>query len=307
MAQELEKYRAYTIALGQQIDFINEQPTDYFRANQNHILCGIIHITLYYTTLQKLGIPIPLINGIWEKVFSLFKKLQYTNNGFIYTQITHLNIINTFIDNLIEKNLFVEMITKNIQSSIMPIDVSEGSNLKQRNIGTILNATENDINIGLSKVSDYLDKLDKIFNLLKIQNSNNFEVFFLIIMGLLINYGNNLDIDPSIKKLIDGKINPAKTNSTSPAVREVQLDEEQYIKELALRIRCPICYTNECNVALNCGHMLCKICSESINTCPFCFKQIVTRLDLYYNKYLKYKTKYLALQNTYNSKLIKKH
>jgi len=70
---------------------------------------------------------------------------------------------------------------------------------------------------------------------------------------------------------------------------------ERFIK----RLECPICHENERKVRLNCGHMLCNMCSSDsrVDKCPVCRAPITTRDRVYYNKYLKYKNKYLALKN----------
>lgn len=62
------------------------------------------------------------------------------------------------------------------------------------------------------------------------------------------------------------------------------------------RMTCPICLTNEKKIKLTCGHMLCKVCSDRVDKCPECRTPITTRDTVYYNKYLKYKNKYLALK-----------
>ena len=78
-------------------------------------------------------------------------------------------------------------------------------------------------------------------------------------------------------------------------------DNDEYRKDLASRITCPVCWTNEKKMRLSCGHMLCEVCSEKViettNECPLCRKEIEHSEIVYYKKYLKYKNKYLALRN----------
>ena len=72
-------------------------------------------------------------------------------------------------------------------------------------------------------------------------------------------------------------------------------DDGEYKDKLVGRIRCPICLANESNVVLiPCGHLICNQCSEQgIEACPICRKKIERNVSIYYQKYLKYKTKYL--------------
>ncbi len=68
------------------------------------------------------------------------------------------------------------------------------------------------------------------------------------------------------------------------------------------RLTCPVCYINEVNTALlPCGHLLCSSCAQRIQNynkrCPKC-QQLFTHINkIFYQKYLKYKNKYLQLKN----------
>jgi len=44
---------------------------------------------------------------------------------------------------------------------------------------------------------------------------------------------------------------------------------------------CPICLTNSRDMALGCGHMTCRDCSQNLSNCPLCRAPILTRLRLY--------------------------
>ena len=74
------------------------------------------------------------------------------------------------------------------------------------------------------------------------------------------------------------------------------LDTNEYKSDLVTRMTCPICLDNEKKVRLNCGHMLCEICSDRVDKCSECREPITTRHTVFYNKYLKYKNKYLVLK-----------
>ncbi|XP_073098730.1 E3 ubiquitin-protein ligase RGLG3-like isoform X2 [Elaeis guineensis] len=43
---------------------------------------------------------------------------------------------------------------------------------------------------------------------------------------------------------------------------------------------CPICLTNQKDLAFSCGHMTCRICGATISTCPLCRAPITTRVKL---------------------------
>jgi hypothetical protein len=66
-------------------------------------------------------------------------------------------------------------------------------------------------------------------------------------------------------------------------------------------ITCPVCLYKIKDVRLNCGHLVCRDCSrglkQSTGICPVCRQPITTTELVYYNKYLKYKSKYFALKN----------
>ncbi|ONK77635.1 uncharacterized protein A4U43_C02F8870 [Asparagus officinalis] len=44
---------------------------------------------------------------------------------------------------------------------------------------------------------------------------------------------------------------------------------------------CPICLTNPKNMAFGCGHQTCYECGPSLQSCPICRSEIVTRIRLY--------------------------
>ncbi|KAJ6841453.1 E3 ubiquitin-protein ligase RGLG2-like isoform X1 [Iris pallida] len=44
---------------------------------------------------------------------------------------------------------------------------------------------------------------------------------------------------------------------------------------------CPICLTNPKNMAFGCGHQTCVDCGPSLQSCPICRTEIVTRIKLY--------------------------
>jgi hypothetical protein len=76
--------------------------------------------------------------------------------------------------------------------------------------------------------------------------------------------------------------------------------EETQSADLLNRITCKVCYSNEIDTVLNCGHMFCGRCVEIIlqgdNTCPICRIHIESRVKTFFNKYMKYKNKFLNLR-----------
>jgi ankyrin repeat protein len=64
-----------------------------------------------------------------------------------------------------------------------------------------------------------------------------------------------------------------------------KVDKEDLVK----RMTCPICYINLSNKILDCGHILCAFCAETLqkSNCPFCSKQIDTKKNIYMEKYKK--------------------
>jgi hypothetical protein len=74
------------------------------------------------------------------------------------------------------------------------------------------------------------------------------------------------------------------------------------------RLNCIICKGNEVNtVLIPCGHLFCSTCIQTyINTenaqrrkplCPICRQEFRSMHNIYYQKYLKYKNKYLQIKN----------
>ena len=61
---------------------------------------------------------------------------------------------------------------------------------------------------------------------------------------------------------------------------------------------CTICMENKKNVVfLPCGHMCtCAQCAPQVDRCPLCRENIVSKHNVFYQKYLKYKKKYLQLK-----------
>ena len=70
--------------------------------------------------------------------------------------------------------------------------------------------------------------------------------------------------------------------------------DDKYKTSLVQRITCQICLVNESDTALSpCGHIVCSNCASKITKCPTCRQNITNKMPLYYQKYLKYKNKYL--------------
>ncbi|XP_010260803.1 PREDICTED: E3 ubiquitin-protein ligase RGLG2-like [Nelumbo nucifera] len=44
---------------------------------------------------------------------------------------------------------------------------------------------------------------------------------------------------------------------------------------------CPVCLTNEKNLAFGCGHMVCRECGPRVTNCPICRGRITSRIRLY--------------------------
>jgi hypothetical protein len=45
--------------------------------------------------------------------------------------------------------------------------------------------------------------------------------------------------------------------------------------------QCTICMDQECNCAINCGHVFCMSCAEKLMKCPVCRQDIVNRLKIF--------------------------
>ena len=80
-----------------------------------------------------------------------------------------------------------------------------------------------------------------------------------------------------------------------------QFNEQANYSEL---LKCPVCLENIKDIRLNCGHMLCTVCARILRQnnrpCPICRVPTTSYDKVFYNKYLKYKTKYLQLKNKIN-------
>ena len=58
-------------------------------------------------------------------------------------------------------------------------------------------------------------------------------------------------------------------------------DNIDYLNDLAKRMTCCICITNEQNTVFNCGHSTCSDCSLKIDMCGLCKKKITIRIKQY--------------------------
>ena len=80
-----------------------------------------------------------------------------------------------------------------------------------------------------------------------------------------------------------------------PIIRKIPTPSQPLLKPEDLV--CCICYENQINtVLMGCGHMLCSTCAVKVRECPKCRKKIVSRHNIFFNKYLKYKQKYIKLK-----------
>jgi hypothetical protein len=82
-------------------------------------------------------------------------------------------------------------------------------------------------------------------------------------------------------------------SSNSNSLRSIETLNGDSAKRL---LECPICMEHIKDFRLNCGHMLCNMCAQNVTECPTCMEHITQRDRVYYNKYLKYKQKYLQLK-----------
>jgi tetratricopeptide (TPR) repeat protein len=58
-------------------------------------------------------------------------------------------------------------------------------------------------------------------------------------------------------------------------------DNIDYLNDLAKRMTCCICITNEQNTVFNCGHSTCSDCSLKIDMCGLCKKKITIKIKQY--------------------------
>ena len=89
-----------------------------------------------------------------------------------------------------------------------------------------------------------------------------------------------------------------------------ELDQERQAKigvSYSERLNCVLCLNNEVNtVLIPCGHLFCSRCIQTYKEgeiakrvtpkCPQCRTEFKGMHNIYYQKYLKYKNKYLALK-----------
>lgn len=98
--------------------------------------------------------------------------------------------------------------------------------------------------------------------------------------------------------------NPSSPNLSSPeAFREHVLFGYKHPTYRSVdEMTCSECKVNEKNTAfIPCGHVSsCTKCSIKLKECPICKQPIQSILNVYMNKYLKYKKKYLQLKKNYN-------
>ncbi len=179
-------------------------------------------------------------------------------------------------------------------------------NVNEKLIGTILNYTEKltsltlNINIytNLKNITNYdMDK--KLIHLINENPAN--KKFFNILIGLLISNGTDtasINVQQIIDEAIFKPVKPEQKININP----VNEADPEYANKLVRRIECPICFMNESNIVLNCGHIICPTCVEQLpeKKCPICKQPISSNQSIYYKKYLKYKNKYAILKKEIN-------
>ncbi len=299
---------AYVRMLGDQIDQLNNdmsRKTEYIRGNKTHILYGIIRIILYMSVLSKrFNTPFPVMNELFTKMGSLIGKLKNLEPDIVLPNFAvAIAIIALFMDSIVDLEYGIN-VEENIRRGLLPIDLSDSGNFNNNRDGSILNNTEHAISRLLSFVREILRQLNTNSLTIIISNDTN-KNFFKILLGLMISMGRNTDIT-SINQLVLDFFSaqpqlpqppPPQPPPPPPKVEQVD-DTQEYATQLVERIRCPICLTNERHIALDCGHTICPECAQntSLINCPECRKPITQRKKIFYNKYLKYKTKYAQLK-----------
>ncbi len=322
---------AYVRMLEDQIDQLTNDMSrknpDYIRGNKNYILYGIIDIFFYLSVLEKnFNTSVSYINSLFMKMANLIHILNYQEPNIVLPDFfVQTTIISLLMDSIVEDGLgsFVE---ENIRSRLLPIDLSDSGNFKNNRDGSILNDTENIIsNFILSNVEEITIRLNMyVLEIIRRNEAN--KNFFKILLALMISIGHNTDITPITQLFPDSfflqqpqqppqppqppqrqpqppqpqpqpQPRPPRQPQPPPTVEQID-DTQEYATQLVERIRCPICLINERHIALNCGHTICSECAQntSLINCPECRKPITQKIKIYYNKYLKYKTKYAQLK-----------
>ncbi len=305
-----------TFLVAQMRMLVNELNKDsaYVNNNRNHILYGIIHTSIYILTLQ---IEMHIGSNRETDYIALFDLLLIELLGILFPDALRtslqlpnykimLSIIMMFIKNMINIKLFnnqrtSNFIKHNIEEKIYPINIT---NVLKKTRGTILNDTDKPIsltlNINVYTNLTYITNYDmKLIDLINDTPAN--KNFFNLFIGLLISDGNDTNTD-NIRKIIDDAVFKPVKSEQKTNINPIKEEDPEYVTKLLRRIECPICYTNESNIVLNCGHIICPECSKNplIVSCPICRIPITTKQSIYYKKYLKYKNKYAILKKELN-------
>eukprot|EP00106_Octopus_bimaculoides_P018632 XP_014786074.1 PREDICTED: E3 ubiquitin-protein ligase MIB2-like [Octopus bimaculoides] len=62
---------------------------------------------------------------------------------------------------------------------------------------------------------------------------------------------------------------------------KIQDDHEERVVDLVTKFTCKVCLNQSCNVAFDCGHMVCTKCGERLEKCHECRKPIQKKLNLF--------------------------
>ncbi len=156
---------------------------------------------------------------------------------------------------------------------------------------------------------NYRDDLLRNKNAIQFSHElNNVEFFdsnYMINLNVTFNtkYINLMDRS-TVKTLFTGEAEPFVDaeflTEISNIKNEITVMDmlNEYAKKNIKRLQCPECKIYEINtVMIPCGHILCKICADKSSKCPICDKPIVNKHNVYFMKYMKYKTKYMKLKN----------
>jgi len=114
----------------------------------------------------------------------------------------------------------------------------------------------------------------------------------------LLHTTNNGDIKFFEDKLFPFTVINREYKEGEEQIQLLEKNYEQKLEQLALLIKqfeknqlefkkCSICFTNDKDTILNCGHLFCNDCSNQVVNCPTCRQVINTLNRAYLKKYLK--------------------
>ena len=201
------------------------------------------------------------------------------------------------LNRLVDQSEYIYSEINNIRTSITNIEEGRDRIIQLRELITLTQPITVRL-IELNRInSDYAKLIDTYID----ENGIDYE----IVLFDEINYFIELVEQIFNKKMnnLEMKIKMLETINEPRNIPEDENELIQFNKQIINQSTCSICLDRVVNIRIDCGHLFCSNCVINLNKCPFCRTSIKQLDKIFLQKYLKYRTKYMALKNNLHNKV----